>query len=85
MAEMKNKPTFKVTLGDMTYDLKKPTLGLQLAYEEALDKAKDGTGSATKAMVDFICGCGMDRETALLLDSDDYHEAIMQILGAKKN
>ena len=79
------KPTLvKVTIGEQTYELRKPTLGEKKKLEIELSSG-DFKGTATDITVDWLKSRGLPEEAALQLEEEQALELIALLSGSKKN
>lgn len=67
------------------YLLKKPSLGVTQAFEEALLAAKAANAGSAEVYIKYLMACKLPEEVTKELDTDQLLELLGAINSAKKN
>jgi len=80
---LNKSPVLNIKCDGKIYEMRKPSMGQAIAFQEALGSDKKGSG-ALKAMLDLIDGLGLPKEVAENLDVDQMEALISVLVQGKK-
>lgn len=83
--ELKQSSKIIVVFGGIEYEMKRPTLGVQMAFEEALEAAQENKRLGAKALFAFLTACGLPEEVVKELETDQITALVAALNEVKKN